>query len=107
MKSQATDSLPFFAYSAAMFVGVFVGTYSSIYIGTAFALWRGLNRQDFIVQVKPEFEDDMFYVPSKDLFLAPTAEVPVTNLLANEILEPDILTALSKSKISKSTPKSQ
>ena len=35
----------------------------------------------------PKFEDDMFYVPSKDMFLAPTAEVPVTNLLANEILE--------------------
>lgn len=35
----------------------------------------------------PKFEDDMFYVSSKDLFLAPTAEVPVTNLLANEILE--------------------
>lgn len=35
----------------------------------------------------PKFEDDMFHVPSKDLFLAPTAEVPVTNLLANEILE--------------------
>ena len=45
-------------FSVAMFVGVFVGTYSSIYIGTAFALWRGLNRQDFIVQVKPEFEED-------------------------------------------------
>ena len=45
-------------FSVAMFVGVFVGTYSSIYIGTAFALWRGLNRQDFIVQVKPEFEDE-------------------------------------------------
>lgn len=46
-------------FSVAMFVGVFVGTYSSIYIGTAFALWRGLNRQDFVVQVKPEFEDDI------------------------------------------------
>ena len=45
-------------FSVAMFVGVFVGTYSSIYIGTAFALWRGLNRQDFIVQVKPEFEEE-------------------------------------------------
>ncbi|MFZ0024325.1 protein translocase subunit SecF [Acinetobacter sp.] len=45
-------------FSIAMFVGVFVGTYSSIYIGTSFALWRGLNRQDFIVQVKPEFEDE-------------------------------------------------
>ena len=46
-------------FSVALCVGVFVGTYSSIYIGTAFALWRGLNRQDFIVQVKPEFEDDI------------------------------------------------
>ncbi|NHB58746.1 protein translocase subunit SecF [Acinetobacter sp. 194] len=45
-------------FSIAMFIGVFVGTYSSIYIGTAFALWRGLNRQDFIVQVKPEFEEE-------------------------------------------------
>ncbi|TCM63204.1 preprotein translocase subunit SecF [Acinetobacter calcoaceticus] len=45
-------------FSITMFVGVFVGTYSSIYIGTAFALWRGLNRQDFIVQVKPEFEEE-------------------------------------------------
>ena len=46
-------------FSIAMFVGVFVGTYSSIYIGTAFSLWRGLNRQDFIVQVKPEFEEQV------------------------------------------------
>ena len=45
-------------FSITMFVGVFVGTYSSIYIGTAFALWRGLNRQDFIVQVKPEFDEE-------------------------------------------------
>lgn len=45
-------------FSVALFIGVFVGTYSSIYIGTAYALWRGLNRQDFIVQVKPEFEEE-------------------------------------------------
>ena len=45
-------------FSVAMFVGVFMGTYSSIYIGTAFALWRGINRQDFIVQVKPEFDEE-------------------------------------------------
>ena len=45
-------------FSIAMCIGVFVGTYSSIYIGTAFALWRGLNRQNFIVQVKPEFEEE-------------------------------------------------
>ncbi len=45
-------------FSIAMFVGIFVGTYSSIYIGTAYALWRGLNRHDFIVQVKPEFDEE-------------------------------------------------
>lgn len=46
-------------FSVAMLIGIFVGTYSSIYIGTSYALWRGLNRQDFIVQVKPEFEDEV------------------------------------------------
>lgn len=35
----------------------------------------------------PKFEQDMFHVPSKDFFLVPTAEVPVTNLLAGEVLE--------------------
>jgi len=34
----------------------------------------------------PKFEDDMFHVPAKDFFLIPTAEVPVTNLRAKEIL---------------------
>jgi len=34
----------------------------------------------------PKFEDDMFHLPAKDFFLVPTAEVPVTNLLADEIL---------------------
>ena len=37
----------------------------------------------------PKFEDDMFHVPAKDFFLIPTAEVPVTNLRANEIIEPE------------------
>lgn len=35
----------------------------------------------------PKFEEDMFYVPQKDFFLIPTAEVPVTNLRGNEIME--------------------
>ncbi len=34
----------------------------------------------------PKFEDDMFHVPAKDFFLIPTAEVPLTNYYANEIL---------------------
>ena len=34
----------------------------------------------------PKFEDDMYAVRDEDLFLIPTAEVPVTNLFAQEIL---------------------
>jgi seryl-tRNA synthetase len=39
----------------------------------------------------PKFEDDMFHVPAKDFFLIPTAEVPVTNLHREEILDGDSL----------------
>ena len=39
----------------------------------------------------PKFEEDMFYIPQKDFFLIPTAEVPVTNLYDNEILDADQL----------------
>ena len=39
----------------------------------------------------PKFEEDMFHVPAKDFFLIPTAEVPVTNLLMNEILDGELL----------------
>ncbi len=35
----------------------------------------------------PKFEDDMFYIPDKDEFLIPTAEVPVTNLRGGEIID--------------------
>jgi seryl-tRNA synthetase len=34
----------------------------------------------------PKLEEDMYRVEADDLFLIPTAEVPVTNLLANETL---------------------
>lgn len=34
----------------------------------------------------PKFEEDMFYIPQKDFFLIPTAEVPVTNLRGGEIM---------------------
>jgi seryl-tRNA synthetase len=36
----------------------------------------------------PKFEDDMYAIPADELFLIPTAEVPVTNLYRDEILEP-------------------
>ena len=39
----------------------------------------------------PKLEDDMYYIESDDLFCIPTAEVPVTNLYANEILQEDDL----------------
>ena len=35
----------------------------------------------------PKFEQDMFHLPGKDYFLVPTAEVPLTNLHRDEILE--------------------
>lgn len=39
----------------------------------------------------PKFEEDAFYLPSKDFFLVPTAEVPVTNIHRGEILEEEEL----------------
>ena len=39
----------------------------------------------------PKFEDDAYAVRGDDLFLIPTAEVPVTNLYRDEILEPSDL----------------
>jgi len=41
----------------------------------------------------PKFGEDMYYIPEDGLYLVPTAEVPVTNLFAGEILAPDALPA--------------
>ncbi len=35
----------------------------------------------------PKFAEDMFHVPAKDFYLVPTAEVPLTNLLRDEIID--------------------
>jgi seryl-tRNA synthetase len=35
----------------------------------------------------PRFGDDMYHLPSDNLYLVPTAEVPVTNLHAGEVLD--------------------
>lgn len=40
----------------------------------------------------PKFEDDMFRVDGEDLFLIPTAEAPVTNIYADEMLDGSMLT---------------
>jgi seryl-tRNA synthetase len=37
----------------------------------------------------PKFGDDMYHITEDDLYLVPTAEVPVTNLYAGEVLAPD------------------
>ncbi|MBQ4646115.1 MAG: serine--tRNA ligase [Candidatus Gastranaerophilales bacterium] len=39
----------------------------------------------------PKFKDDMFKCVDEDLYLIPTAEVPVTNIYQDEILEEDML----------------
>ncbi len=39
----------------------------------------------------PKFEDDLYKVQDQELFLIPTAEVPVTNLYQDEILAPSQL----------------
>ncbi len=39
----------------------------------------------------PKFEKDLFRIQGEDLYLIPTAEVPVTNLYRDEILEPGSL----------------
>lgn len=39
----------------------------------------------------PKFEDDLFKIDGEDLFLIPTAEVPVTNLFRDEILSKEDL----------------
>ncbi|MEO8448871.1 MAG: serine--tRNA ligase [Gemmatimonadota bacterium] len=35
----------------------------------------------------PKFEEDMYTIPSDDLFLIPTSEVPLTNIYRDEILD--------------------
>lgn len=35
----------------------------------------------------PKFKEDMFHLPSKDYYLVPTAEVPLTNLLRDDIID--------------------
>jgi seryl-tRNA synthetase len=39
----------------------------------------------------PKLEGDMYHIGEEDLFLNPTAEVPVTNIYRDEILEPGTL----------------
>lgn len=42
----------------------------------------------------PKFEEDLFKLQDWDYFMVPTAEVPVTNILQNDILDENILPVL-------------
>ncbi|WP_367110304.1 protein translocase subunit SecF [uncultured Psychrobacter sp.] len=46
-------------FSVALFIGLIAGTYSSIYISSSIPLRMGLSRDDFVVKVKPEFEEEI------------------------------------------------
>ncbi|MBI0425306.1 protein translocase subunit SecF [Psychrobacter sp. NG27] len=46
-------------FSVALFIGLIAGTYSSTYIASSIPLRMGLSRDDFIVKVKPEFEEEI------------------------------------------------
>ena len=46
-------------FSVALFIGLLAGTYSSTYIASSIPLSMGLSRDDFIVKVKPEFEEEI------------------------------------------------
>src|SRR5690606_18966141 len=39
----------------------------------------------------PKFEEDLFKIAETDYYLIPTAEVPVTNILRDEILDASVL----------------
>ena len=47
-----------FWFAVALLIGLILGTFSSIYIASAIALWLGMSRKDFIVEVKPEFVEE-------------------------------------------------
>lgn len=46
-------------FSVAFFIGLIAGTYSSTYISSSIPLAMGLSRDDFVVKVKPEFEEEV------------------------------------------------
>ena len=48
-----------FWFALAQFLGTIAGTYSSVYIASSIPLRMGLSREDFVVKVKPEFEEEV------------------------------------------------
>ena len=48
-----------FWFALAQFIGTIAGTYSSIYVASSVPLRMGLSREDFVVRIKPEFEEEV------------------------------------------------
>lgn len=48
-----------FWFALAQFIGTIAGTYSSVYIASSIPLRMGLSRDDFVVKIKPEFEEEV------------------------------------------------
>lgn len=44
-------------FALALVIGIIIGTYSSIYVAGALAIWLGLNRQDFISSAPKVIQD--------------------------------------------------
>lgn len=55
-------------FSVALFIGLIAGTYSSVYIASSIPLRMGLSRDDFIVKVKPEFEEEIVSFDDPKMF---------------------------------------
>lgn len=48
-----------FWFALAQLLGTIAGTYSSVYIASVIPLRMGLSREDFVVKIKPEFEEEV------------------------------------------------
>ncbi|WP_049237566.1 protein translocase subunit SecF [Moraxella canis] len=54
-------------FSVALFIGLVAGTYSSVYIASSIPLMMGLSREDFVVKIKPEFEEEVVVFADPEL----------------------------------------
>ncbi|WP_327037524.1 protein translocase subunit SecF [Moraxella canis] len=54
-------------FSVALFIGLIAGTYSSVYIASSIPLMMGLSREDFVVKIKPEFEEEVVVFADPEL----------------------------------------
>jgi seryl-tRNA synthetase len=94
--SKITGSFfPVFKEKGALLVRALINFMLDLHIKNGFKeVWVPaiVNRDSlFNTGQLPKLEDDMYYLERDDFFLIPTAEVPVTNLHKNEVLNEDDL----------------